>query len=584
MKKREEKFKIRKPILLLFSITIIFVITTLYISTGIFWKKELLVKSNQKNKELLELFDVKIASETIKIDGLIHFIESNKELQKIWMKKNRKDLIKSCEEIFSNIKEKYDITHFYFHQKDKVNFIRIHNPEKYGDIITRFTMEEAYKTGEISSGIELGPLGTFTLRVVKPWIINGKLEGYIELGEEIENLTSEIAHIINLDLIFFIDKEHLIRENWENGLKVLNRSGDWDQFDNVAIISSSIKNIPEYMIDALTSISPYDKSQIVEHHREEQFEIHSDKNSLFTTMTPLTDVSGKEVGATLVLYSLTDDMTSINDLRLKVIILFLIIGSIIFLISYKLLGEMDHKYSVIRQDLLESVKESNKSNEKLNEVNQDLQDFMYIASHDLQSPLVSMSGFAGIFIESISDKLTDEELFPIKRIEANSKKMQDLIKSLLDVSRLNTVKKEFVELNLNEVLDNIISTLDVNIAEKNVNIVRKELPNMHGDKIRLETLARNIISNAIKYGAKNIEIGFDYSKNYFYIKDDGVGIDPEQLENVFKPGSRLQIVKNEGVGMGLSFCKKVVELHNGKIWAESEGKDKGTMLCMKFTK
>ncbi|NOR44983.1 MAG: response regulator [Candidatus Delongbacteria bacterium] len=222
------------------------------------------------------------------------------------------------------------------------------------------------------------------------------------------------------------------------------------------------------------------------------------------------------------------------------------------------------------------------SRENLARVNQDLQDFMYIASHDLQSPLVSMSGFATIFIDSVSDKLSEEELFPIKRIEANSRKMQDLIKSLLDVSRLNTVKNQFSEVNCNDLLDNIISTLDINIAEKDVNIARKELPNMCGDKIRLETLARNIVSNAIKYGGKNIEIGFDESKKAFYVKDDGVGIDPEQLENIFKPGSRLQTVKIEGVGMGLSFCKKVVDLHNGEIWAESEGKGKGTTIWMKF--
>ena len=222
------------------------------------------------------------------------------------------------------------------------------------------------------------------------------------------------------------------------------------------------------------------------------------------------------------------------------------------------------------------------SKERLNRVNQDLKDFMYIASHDLQSPLVSMSGFASMFIDNASNKLSEEELFPIKRIEANSKKMQELIKSLLDVSRLNTVKNEFTEVNCNELLDSIISTLDINIAEKGIKIIRNDLPNMHGDKIRLETLARNIISNAIKYGGKNIEIGWVESKNIFYIKDDGVGIDPSQLENIFKPGSRLQTVKIEGVGMGLSFCKKVVELHNGKIWAESEGKGKGTTIWMKF--
>lgn len=87
------------------------------------------------------------------------------------------------------------VTHCYFITPDKECFLRVHQPERHGDIITRFTLDQAIRNNEVASDIELGPLGTFTLCVVKPWLINGQLAGYLELGREIEFLTGELKKV-----------------------------------------------------------------------------------------------------------------------------------------------------------------------------------------------------------------------------------------------------------------------------------------------------------------------------------------------------------------------------------------------------
>jgi hypothetical protein len=342
-KKEKEIFSIKKPLLILYIISIILFMIVIYFMVGIFWNKDLKSSAITESDQAYRLFENNLDYETLKINGLIDFLECNKEIQKAWKSKSRKNLLKECLPIFDNIKNKYKITHFYFHDKDKVNFIRIHNPEKYGDIITRFTIEESFKTGEVSSGIELGPLGTFTLRVVKPWIVDGKLLGYIELGEEIEHLTSGIAQSLILDLIFIVDKQFLVKENWENGLKVFKRNGDWNQFEEKTIISSSLNNISNNLTEQI--------SDIIEKTENISTLVIIGEKKYLAIKKPLMDVSGKEVGSTLILNDITEELVNVFLLRIKVLVVILLIGSLIFYFFYKRLGKMDSKYSKISRDL-----------------------------------------------------------------------------------------------------------------------------------------------------------------------------------------------------------------------------------------
>ncbi len=157
---------------------------------------------------------------------------------------DRSGLLKEYGPLYQQLRIKYGVTHFYFTGSDRVNLLRVHNPGKHGDLIDRFTTTEVERTREPASGIELGPLGTFTLRAVKPIINGGKLIGYLELGKEIEEILEELQGKHEVELAASIFKDELDRGKWESGMKMLGRNGNWDRFTDIVLIYSSISPFP----------------------------------------------------------------------------------------------------------------------------------------------------------------------------------------------------------------------------------------------------------------------------------------------------------------------------------------------------
>ncbi|MBN2789872.1 MAG: PAS domain S-box protein [Candidatus Delongbacteria bacterium] len=232
------------------------------------------------------------------------------------------------------------------------------------------------------------------------------------------------------------------------------------------------------------------------------------------------------------------------------------------------------------QGVIQDITERKEIEIEITNTNNDLKNMMYVASHDLQMPLVSMEGFASILLDQYSKVLDDKGIYYLKRILANTTSMRKLINSLLSISRLNSVENPFEELNIVKLVNIVNKELELSLQDKNVelNIVDEEnIPGAFGDKQRLMIVIRNLISNSINYSAKNISFGYENGKGYF-VKDDGIGINKDHLERIFKPGERINDIKTEGTGMGLTFCQKVIEMHKGIIWAESEGRGEGTTI------
>lgn len=234
------------------------------------------------------------------------------------------------------------------------------------------------------------------------------------------------------------------------------------------------------------------------------------------------------------------------------------------------------------EGIVSDITQRKEMEENLLKANENLEEMIYIASHDLQVPLVSIEGYASELLEAYKDKLDNEGKYCIQRLKSNAQRMHSLVLALLDISRLNTRKHEHKTISINELMKKINKDLSLSLEQKNVEIKCDKLPGIKGDKTRIETVFRNIIVNSLTYGAKKIEIGYDGTN--FFVRDDGVGIPKDQLEKIFKPGERLKMFKSDGVGMGLTFCKKVIEQHKGKIWAESDGLGKGSTFFVNLEK
>jgi PAS domain S-box-containing protein len=237
----------------------------------------------------------------------------------------------------------------------------------------------------------------------------------------------------------------------------------------------------------------------------------------------------------------------------------------------------DKQFAVITED----VTQRKLTEIQLIETNKSLEEMVYIASHDLQVPLVSMEGYATELLQNYGSQFDEEGKYCLVRLQANARRMHKLVLSLLDISRLNTKRYPFEMFKLKWLIGKIIKDLALTIEKQQATIEIGELPEIFADKIRIESVFRNLITNSLNYGGNVITL--NYNDNTICVKDNGIGIPVSQLERIFNPGERLKKNDAEGVGMGLTFCKKVIDLHNWKIWAESEGENKGATFKIKIT-
>ncbi|MCP4246529.1 MAG: EAL domain-containing protein, partial [bacterium] len=202
----------------------------------------------QSSREKLEVavFDLgdSLSEGTELLDALEGVLLQDASLREALKAQNRNRLLTDYQAAFAHPQEEHGITPFYFHRPDRVNLLRVHDTERNGDLIDRFTAREAERTGKTASGIELGPLGTFTLRVVKPVYCADTLIGYLELGQEIECILRDLCQEHGIDLAITIRKSALNRETWESGMKMLGREADWDRFADEVIIYSSLGRFP----------------------------------------------------------------------------------------------------------------------------------------------------------------------------------------------------------------------------------------------------------------------------------------------------------------------------------------------------
>ena len=217
-----------------------------------------------------------------------------------------------------------------------------------------------------------------------------------------------------------------------------------------------------------------------------------------------------------------------------------------------------------------------RSSEALERSNKELQQFAYVASHDLQEPLRMITSYVQLLKRRYGDKLDTNANDYIDFAVDGSERMKVLIQDLLEFSRVGTNGEEFTEISTQNVLKEVLSNLELLVRENNVNVTSDDLPDIVVDRFQILQLFQNLISNAIKYrGEKTPQIHVGVHDKYieweFSVKDNGIGIDPKYSEQIFVIFQRLH-GKGEysGTGIGLSIAKRIVERHGGKIWVESK--------------
>jgi light-regulated signal transduction histidine kinase (bacteriophytochrome) len=210
--------------------------------------------------------------------------------------------------------------------------------------------------------------------------------------------------------------------------------------------------------------------------------------------------------------------------------------------------------------------------------NAELEQFAYIASHDLQEPLRMVSSYTQLLARRYQDKLDDDANEFIGYAVDGANRMQRLIQDLLAYSRVGKRQQALKTVDSNEIMRNVLRNLQVAIEESNTKISYPDsLPTVKADHSQFEQLLQNLIGNAIKYRdesrACEIQINCDRVGNMwqFSVADNGIGIEADYFERIFEIFKRLHGKETySGTGLGLAVCKRIVDGHGGKIWLESE--------------
>ena len=224
--------------------------------------------------------------------------------------------------------------------------------------------------------------------------------------------------------------------------------------------------------------------------------------------------------------------------------------------------------------------------EKLESQNAELERFAYTVSHDLKSPLITIKGFLGVLEQDLGSQYTGKISEHMARIGVAADRMFSFLKDLLELSRIGRLINPPSDIPMTELAGEAVDLVHGPITAGNIQVcVDQNLPIIRGDRVRMREVYQNLIENAVKYMGEQpnpkIEIGMrrdDGEAAVFFVRDNGIGIDPLFQDKIFGLFDKLD-PKAEGSGVGLSLVRRILEVHDGRIWIESDGKGAGSTFC-----
>lgn len=289
---------------------------------------------------------------------------------------------------------------------------------------------------------------------------------------------------------------------------------------------------------------------VQDYELEYAFENGSSRITLGNT-TPLRDSNGSVYGAIAAFIDITERKRMEEELR--------------------------ESHNELEMRVRERTAELSATVERLELINKELQDFAFVASHDLQEPLRKIQTFCGMTMKNCAPALSDSGKEYLDRVVKSAERMRQLLRDLLQFSRVATRPEVFETLNLGSIVRVAADYYEPSILEADARIEIEEMPAIEGDEIQILQLFQNLIGNALKYRsieAPRIRI---YSGSYaperceIFMEDNGIGFNQEYSDLIFKPFQRLHgRGQYDGTGMGLAICRKIVERHGGTMKAKSE--------------
>ena len=343
------KTSLRNRILVPLTLGLFFLLVVFLVS--LFWieRKNIDQRVERQFKSTEHFFYSQQENDAHLLSGMLETIMNDRAIQAALKAGDRKALLSYTAPLFKRISFQHPVTHLYFSDDQRINLLRVHQPDRYGDRIDRFTTLEAKKTGKIAYGLELGPMGTLTLRVVAPMIVNDKRIGFVELGEEIDHITAKLKKTIGVELMVYLHKKFLDRPGWEAGMKMMGRVYDWDRFQDVVLAEKTLKVYPEALTKFFSEGSHTPETTEVE--------IVSQNRRYRCRFLDIKDAKGLEVGDMVVMVDVTAQVTNLYYTMGVIAIFSVFLGGVLFFLFHLFLGRVENQLTMVQQKIIDLEKD-----------------------------------------------------------------------------------------------------------------------------------------------------------------------------------------------------------------------------------
>lgn len=550
--------------------------------------------------------------------GIVDSLPRDRELQRRWLSRDRAALLDYAKPLFDEWKSQCQITHFYFHDLDRVCFLRVHDPNRYGDVIQRATLDRAVKSGDPSWGLDLGPLGTYTLRLVYPWRIDGKLAGYLEVGEEIGQIVAMVKQVLGVELVVLADKALVDRQDWEEGMRMLGRPTDWDLLPDFVISDHTLGQMAGWPPACGPLCSEADEGRLF----GQTIEGRRYRGGALV----LTDAADRPVGRIAVLCDIETEMASLHQLLLMMLDLSTVVVVAMAVLFGRFIRDIERRLTAVyadlrleiqkrlgveeelrrHQDNLEGLvrqrtaelettnrhlsqeiadrlaaedslhdlnEELQQTVARLDVANNDLKGFVRVAAHDLKAPIRAVGTLTDWIRDDCQDKISADSKGHLDMLQNRAQRLSRHIDRILEYSEISSGNGPARPVDLNAVVQEVIEQI---APPQGIDvIVEDELPVVQADRTRMVQIFENLLGNAVKYlgrptGSVRVGCVRDGDGWRFHVRDTGPGIEERFFPKIFQMFQTLSPRDEvEATGMGLSIVKRIVELHGGAIWVES---------------
>lgn len=509
---------------------------------------------------------------------------------------DRQALEEAVRPVFAELKTQHQITHMYFIATQGDVFLRAHKPDQFGDRLERATFRRAAATRSIAHGLEMGK-NFFSLRCVMPVYLDGVQIGYMEVAEEIDHVFAQLKHITGNDFGLFLPASYI--RQYDSALRV-------DASGRFSLLYPTNRESFLLLAGRLNALL----DQGLQNFAVKRTKIGRD--SYLVGVGPLHDAFGKTAGVFVTQRNVTlfyDALWRGVVTSLAGFIVILVVGNaLLYLSMRKSLNLFQTLHQHIRnvtqtwdiksrvriethdeigelatdlnrmQDQIQDMQTAlqQRANE-LSAANQELESFGYSLSHDLRTPLAKIASAADILRDSYVARLDDNGRFLVETLCAGSEQMDRLIDAIMALTKSSRKELLRQEVDLAALAREVAADHALAEPARTVRFVAPDRLPVEGDAHLLRVVLANLLSNAWKYTRDQVDPQVEFGveersgQAVFFVRDNGVGFDMREADNIFQPFKRLANAgRFAGTGIGLATVQKIVQRHGGHVWAHGK--------------